>query len=203
METNMKKDGRDMKRPVQHMPGHRPPHHRRFTVPVHDCRHNGMPVNYECVVKLMYAELEYDVRYTLWKRAQMNGVQGEATQLYEITDDDSDWLLRQFQTAAYNLRRKLSWALRRDNAGRMSSDELLEAPAEWNFHFVLDRGWGGSPDNLMNAMHAYVVNFAVAEWYKMSDMNMAAVYMDIADNYLRAAYYEMDNCSIEPPVFRL
>lgn len=174
-----------MKKRIEHGM-ERPPRHRGFEA------FGSRDGRYECVVKLLYAELEYDVRYVLWKRGRM-----------DEKEEDDDWMLRQFRTAEGNLRRRLSWALKMDNGSRMSSDELLETPTEYNFRFVFDRGWGGSPDNLTNAMHNYVVNLTISEWYKLSDMNMAASYTNIADNYLRAAYYEMDNYSIEPPIFRL
>lgn len=176
-----------------------PEGHRSFAF-----RNGPHHIRYECSVKLLYAELEYDVKYTVWKRGRMAGVSGpEASRLYEMTEEDDDWLLRQFQTAVHNIRRKLSWALGTDNGSRMSSDELLVQPTEWNFRFVFDKGWRGSPDVMMNAMHAYVVDFTVGAWYRMSDMDTAAVYAGLADDDLRAAYNEMDNYSIEPPKFIL
>lgn len=177
----------------------RPERHRFFTF-----RNDPRFMRYECSVKLLYEELEYDVRYAVWKRGQMAGVAGaEASRLYEMTEEDNDWMLRRFSSAAADIRKKLSWALKKDNRSRMASDELLAPPTEWNFIFLFEKGWEGSPEVMMNAMHGYIVNKTISEWFKASDMATAAVYADMADNDLRTAYNEMDNYHTEPPVFRL
>lgn len=159
---------------------------------------------YECSVRLLQPELEYDVRYALWKRGQMAGAGGpEASRLYEITEEDGDWLWRRFSSAAADIRKRLSWALKRDSRSRMVSDELASPPQEWDFVFLFDGGWGGSPEVLMDAMHGYVVYRTLAEWFMASDAAAAESYAAMADGELRTAYNETDNFHINPPVFRL
>lgn len=175
---------------------HRPDEHRHFSK-------RPMGKGFECVVKLLRAEIEYDIKYSLWKRAQMLNIQGENARNYEITEDDEDWMIRQIETAAYIIRNKLSWALREDNKSRLSSDEILENPKEWNFVFIFDKGWIGSVNSIMNALHNYVVNFVLSEWCKIGLPDVWALYSSTSDDYLNMAYNEMDNYIIDKPVFRL
>lgn len=156
----------------------------------------------EFIVHLLWAELEFDVKYGIIKRAKLAGVKGEANKNYKFTVSDEDWLLRAIEKHVQNAKSKLNWACK--NVARFSSDELLRHPLEYNLLFVFDDvEWLGSSNDLMNYIHEYVTNACVAEWLEMEQSPTYQSLKEKAEDNLNKAWTELNHVIIETPKFIL
>lgn len=152
-------------------------------------------------ITLCRQELEYDVRYALWKRGQILGAQGESVYLYEIEKDESDWLLRQLSSGVEKLKRKFAWMLAQEKTGD-ATDALSEAPESWSFRFKPGCRLESSAGSVADAMHAYVVNTVLDEWFKSSDMNVSTAYAAMAETTLASFRTKAPVKRRRPPYLR-
>ena len=170
--------------------------YRKFYLPLpagkHCCKKRKEDVY---MVTIFFEEVKYDVAYTLWKRAQMLGMKGEDKQNYEITPDDEDWIMRAMETASYNVKEKLEWAIKNNNA-RAASDEIKENQGQYDFVFGFDVPWLGSPNNMANCIHNYMVNYVLADWSSMAASDMLAHYQAEARKFLNRAHNEMNEVDV-------
>lgn len=157
----------------------------------------------EFVVHILWAEVEFDVKYGIVKRAKLRGVEGKATKNYKFTKSDEDWLLRAVDKAVHNAKAKCGWACK--HVGRFSSDELLETPMEYNFNFKFDgEKWLGSSQDLMNYIHTYITDSCLAEWLEMEGNPTYAGISARAEEAIQKAWEEINHVLLdETPKFIL
>lgn len=152
-------------------------------------------------VTLYYRELEYDVRYALWKHGQMAGAQGEAIYLYEIEEDEGDWLLRQLSSAVESMRGKLAWTLAEEGSDAVT-DALSGTPESWTFRFKPGSRWESPAAGLADAMHTYVVDAVLAAWFKTGNMNVSTAYAAMAEAVLGSLRTKTPVKRRRPPYLR-
>lgn len=168
-----------------------PKHRRHFD-------RDGEVVN----ITLLWAELEYDVKYAIWKRGQASGLKGEELKVFSLTDKDTDWMLRSFQTSVDLIKERLSAYNTEESL--MPCDELLDVPKEFNFHLRFDAEWIGSPRGLMNRMHKFLVDTALSEWMDNTGAKDAEKFEKKAADGLRAIFYEANDADLhEVPIYKL
>lgn len=134
-------------------------------------------------VTLTRGELEYDIRYALWKRGQMAGAGGESVYLYEIEEDENGWLARQLSSAAERLGRRLSWTLAGDREEDVT-DTVSGIPESWTFRFRHGFRPDGTPAGIADMMHSFVVYTVLAEWFRTGDRDASAAYAAAAEDTL-------------------
>lgn len=174
-------------------------HHHR-----HD-RHHHHDRTY--LIHLLWAELEYDIKYAIAKRGKMMNLKGDDARNFAYTEQDADWMLRQVETAVSNVRKKMGWAV--VDKSKMSSDELLDTPMEYNIVISMPESWLGHADNVMNSAHTYVVNYCVSNYLDMAGTShegmaaAAASYSAQAETNLDAVYDEINAVYITPKKMKI
>lgn len=153
-------------------------------------------------VKLLWSELEFDVKYAVAKRAKLAGIKGEQLKNFAFTPSDMDWLLRTIDTAIGNVKNKLKSAL--VDHSHMASDELLKHPCEYNLIFRFDDEWLGNADTLMNLIHSYIVDYCTAEYLDMIPEVNTDKIKENCEAILLKAYDEINAIDLtDIPRFRL
>ena len=165
----------------------------------HMCEHRG---GSDYMLHLIWAELEYDVKHALWRRGKVASIAGDQTKITVLTDDDTDFLLRSFSASVSDLREKLVPYVYDES--RMASDELMDAPDEYNMSLRFDDDWRGSARVLCDAAHAYVCDVALRDILTLADDALAQWYDEKANKALRTVYNEANECYLsQPPIFIL
>lgn len=146
-------------------------------------------------ITLLLSEIKYDVKFDTWLREkitnrEMHNANKEAEKVeYAYSDDRAeDWLIRQIETAVDNVRGELNWCVVDWDVN--ISDEILNNPTEWCIHFHFSRQWRGSLRALRTAIHKYVCEYILSQWYRASMPNGSERYVLEADQWLTKAYNE-------------
>lgn len=119
----------------------------------------------EALIRLRLSEIEYDVKFDTWARANNAETPNEKA-LYK-GGKMQDWLLRQIENAVGEIKAALRFCAY-DHA-HMTDDEILDAPTSWEIRLRWegDVPWTGSENGLKSLAHQYIVNKALANWYNM------------------------------------
>lgn len=151
---------------------------------------------------LLWAEMEYDVKHTLYRKGKVLVAEGASSEPYVLTADDDDFLLRAFSEATDNIRGRLEPYI--EDRSMMVHDELLDKPSEFTFVLRIEPGWTGSMQVLMNWAHQYVVNYTRARILTDIGDRNAARYEEMAERALYKLHAEANAYDIEePPIFML
>ena len=166
--------------------------------------------NQEYCIHLLWAEMEFDIKYGVIKRAKLSGVEAQADKKYkpaknyQFTQSDEDWMLRMIDRAVGNVRSKLKNVVQ--HASRFASDELLPKMKDYDIvlHYDGDVQWLGSADDVMNNIHEYVVDYCISDFLEMDGMTQQAErMMSRAEQALENAYDETNSVIIQTPMFIL
>jgi hypothetical protein len=156
----------------------------------------------QCIVTLYFDEIKYDVQYALWQKARFTAEITEAEkEKYELTDDDTDWLVRQIDTYVNNAKASVVFSKPMSEKKLLATDVLNTTPEEWSLTMRLSPTWRGSADLVASALHNYVVSGVMKEWSLMAQPDMAANYEAVNDG-LELKLISLTRCStLERPVF--
>lgn len=154
------------------------------------------------VVKAKKDEVLYDIDFISWKLAKCR-IDNPEQQAESQTDEEAtDYITRQIETAVSNAKGALHPYVVNDR-GTMLDDELKETN-EWFIVFEFGKEFAGSTPKLCNLFHRYIVDFALAEWFKLVLPAEAANYYASATDWLERFKSEARTTILrEAPIFQL
>lgn len=140
---------------------------------------------------LYVSELVYDIQNKtyLTGRSRKTGSNHEEVANMQANDDDenADQVMRSIQNAFGTLKTKLAEWLNDD--GTTSSDELMSITDKSTLEVVLNMpsNYNSSTrDAISAALHQYIVNTAIGDWFTITDKADASDYFTLATNNLEA-----------------
>lgn len=156
---------------------------------------NHRPHTKDYVLEFTLKEIKYDVKFDSWLKSKVanreeHNRNPKSEKVGYAYDDDraEDWLIRQIDTAMNNVRGELAWCVADDE--RTDSDEILESPDKWWLHLHFSENWRGSARAIKSAVHAYITNYILAQWYRATMPRVADTYLRDANDCLTRAYNE-------------
>ncbi len=160
------------------------------------------------VIKLKLNEIKYDVKFDSWRKSEMastalrnSNKDAEAMPVAYTSDDATDWLLREIDSAVADIEGELIWAVCRRTQPKTQSDAIDEVPQEWVIHFLFSPAWQGSIRTMNSLAHRYVVAKVLYRWYLAGDLRQqAADFLTEADSLLERMYMmaRSERVSLEP-----
>jgi hypothetical protein len=153
------------------------------------------------VVKAKKDEVMFDIDFISWKLAKCRIDNAEQQAEAQTDSEASDYITRQIETAVMNAKGALHPYVVNDK-GTLLDDELTEEK-EWFIVFEFGNEFAGSTPKLCNLFHRYIVDFALAEWFKLVLPNEAANYYASAQDWLERFKSEARTTIIQPPIFQL
>lgn len=150
-------------------------------------------------------EIEYDINYELWRTSQSREMQSQSLDNFELSENDSDWLSRHIETAISNFRQSVAWATRGSDHTRQTTNESLGSRDSYQVVLSLhEPDWQGSVEHVCNCLHNYIVNYCLADFYRISNMPSESSVTDAeARTWLRKAHHEVDSYMPQRPIFQL
>lgn len=140
---------------------------------------------------LYVSELVYDIQNKtyLTGRSRKTGSNHEEVANMQANDDDenADQVMRSIQNAFGTLKTKLAEWLNDD--GTTSSDELMSITDKSTLEVVLNMpsNYNSSTrDAISAALHQYIVNTAIGDWFTITDKADASDYFTLSTNNLEA-----------------
>lgn len=136
---------------------------------------------------LYVSELIFDIQNKtyLTGRSRKTGDNHEQVANMQANDDEenANQVLRSIQNAFGTMKTKLSEWINED--GTTATDELMEGKGEITVSLVMPSNYNNSTRETVNsAMHQYIVNSAIGDWFTITDKNDAADYYTLAANNL-------------------
>lgn len=154
------------------------------------------------VVKAKKDEVLYDIDFISWKLAKCRIEQPEQQAEAQTDSESADYIIRQIETAVANAKGALHPMVVNDK-GILLDDETTECN-EWFIVFEFGKEFAGSTQKLCNLFHRYIVDFALAEWFKLVLPNEAANYYASAEDWLERFKSEArTTVLINQPIFQL
>ena len=140
---------------------------------------------------LYVSELVYDIQNKtyLTGRSRQTGSNHEEVANMQANDDDenANQVMRSIQNAFGTLKTKLAEWLNDD--GTTSSDELMSITDKSTLEVALNMpsNYNNSTrDAISAALHQYIVNTAIGDWFTITDKADASDYFTLATNNLEA-----------------
>lgn len=129
------------------------------------------------------SELTYDVQNKtyLTGRSRKQGDNDEQVANMQANDDDEDanQVMRTIGNAFARLKMKLSEYI--EDNGTTASNKLLDGGQNLTVKLLMPSNYNeGTRDTISAAMHQYIVNTAVAEWFTITNKGDAADYVTLA-----------------------
>lgn len=154
------------------------------------------------VVKAKKDEVIYDIDFISWKLAKCRVENAEQQAESQTDGEASDYITRQIETAVANAKGALHPFVVNDK-GTMLDDEMVDTN-EWFIVFDFGSEFAGSTPKLCNLFHRYIVDFTLAEWFKLVLPNEAANYYASAEDWLERFKSEArTTVLVEAPIFQL
>ena len=157
--------------------------------------HHEFPNPADRHVTILLSEVKYDIKFDTWLREkvtnrEMHNRDKESEKVgYAYSDDKAqDWLGRQIGTAIDRVKGELAWCVVDED--RNVTDEMLHVPSSWCLHLHFSPTWRGSLNSLRTAIHKYVCEYVLAQWYRAAMPQGAERYDLEADKWLEKAYQE-------------
>lgn len=134
-------------------------------------------------IKLYMSELVYDVENKTWQTGEVrrgDGTHKQASAMQMNNDDDrKNQLMRSIGNAWERLLMHLSeWVSSEDNTvydSQIGNVEFLEVLMHMPMNY--NRAMNGA---IATAMHQYIVNLSISDWYMLVSKDDAADYMELA-----------------------
>lgn len=135
------------------------------------------------IITLYMSELIYDVQNKtyLTGRSRGNGNNHEEVANMQANDDDenANQIMRSIGNAFANLKTKLSEYI--DENGTTADNKLLDSTSNLNLALVMPSNYNqATSDTISAALHQYLVNYAIGEWFTITDKNDATDYITLA-----------------------
>ena len=129
-------------------------------------------------------ELLYDIENKAWLagRSREDGTNAAAVSKMQAGDEDADrnQMLRCISNAVATLRNNVAEWLGDANSGS-ATDTLITDSAAFTIVMQMPMNYNTSANNtVVAAMHQYVVNSALAEWFNMTSKEEATDYFTLA-----------------------
>lgn len=159
----------------------------------------------EALIRLRLSEIEYDVKFDTWGRANTQETPNE--KLVYKGGDMRDWLLRQIENSVGDILAALRWCAV-DHA-HITDNEIMDAPDCWEIRLRWKGKWQGSESGLKSFAHQYIVQSALASWYAMVGQNNRfflqnnQIYTLNAERAMEHLKASARKTSISTPIFRL
>lgn len=137
-------------------------------------------------ITLYKSELIYDVenKTYLTGRSRSDGTNHEAVANMQASEDDENrnQILRSFTSALADLRTKLSEYL--SSTSTTGSDALMDGTENISVTLTMPSNYNkATVDTITSALHQYMVNTAIGDWFAITDKIDAADYISkAADN---------------------
>lgn len=134
-------------------------------------------------VTLYMSELIYDVQNKtyLTGRSRSNGTNHEEVANMQANDDDenANQIVRSIGNAFANLKTKLSEYI--VETGTTASNKLLTVTSNLTLALVMPSNFNqATNDTIASALHQYLVNSAIGDWFTITDKNDASDYVTLA-----------------------
>jgi hypothetical protein len=134
-------------------------------------------------VTLYMSELIYDVQNKtyLTGRSRSNGTNHEEVANMQANDDDenANQIVRSIGNAFANLKTKLSEYI--VETGTAASNKLLTITSNLTLTLVMPSNFNqATNDTIASALHQYLVNSAIGDWFTITDKNDASDYVTLA-----------------------
>ena len=159
-------------------------------------RHGIRRENGSYCVLLHRNEIAYDVELASWAMTKTHFVSLKSNQtddnLEQVLEDaqDSviderlaDWIDRSVRTAVSKVKSSISPMVVQHS--RIASDEILDAPLQWQLILHFDSDWRGDVQTLCDFIHDYVVKQVMCEWCVLKFPTLAPTLAAQADGVLR------------------
>lgn len=149
---------------------------------------------------LYMSELLYDIKNKtdITGRRNADGSNEDKVALMKVTDDeDTNQIMRSIGNALAVLKTKLAEYVQIDSEG--ATDELLSATSNIEIVLQMPTNYNTTMNDAINAaMHRYIVDYAIGDWFAITDKEDATTYLASADADL-AALNEAMNKRNRPP----
>lgn len=134
-------------------------------------------------ITLYKSELIYDVenKTYLTGRSRSDGTNHEAVANMQASEDDENrnQILRSFTSALADLRTKLSEYL--SSTSTTGSDALMDGTENISVTLTMPSNYNkATVDTITSALHQYMVNTAIGDWFAITDKADAADYISKA-----------------------
>lgn len=134
-------------------------------------------------ITLYMSELIYDIQNKtyLTGRSRNSGTNHEEVANMQANDDDenANQIVRSIGNAFSNLKTKLSEYL--EEAGTSSSNKLMSPTDNITVELLMPSNFNqGVNDTISSALHQYIVNLAISEWFTITNKADAADYVALA-----------------------
>jgi hypothetical protein len=134
-------------------------------------------------VTLYMSELIYDVQNKayLTGRSRSNGTNHEEVANMQANDDDenANQIVRSIGNAFANLKTKLSEYI--VETGTSASNKLLTITSNLTLALVMPSNFNqATNETIASALHQYLVNSAIGDWFTITDKNDASDYVTLA-----------------------
>lgn len=134
-------------------------------------------------ITLHMSELIYDVQNKtyLTGRSRQNGTNHEEVANMQANDDDenANQIVRSIGNAFANLKTKLSEYI--DEVGTTANNVQIDATTNLSVSLKMPSNYNqGTRVTVSTAMHQYIVNSAIGDWFTITDKNDASDYVTLA-----------------------
>lgn len=134
-------------------------------------------------ITLYMSELIYDVQNKtyLTGRSRSNGTNHEEVANMQANDDDenANQIVRSIGNAFANLKTKLSEFI--VETGTTANNKLLTTTSNLTLALVMPSNFNqATNDTISSALHQYLVNSAIGDWFTITDKNDAGDYVTLA-----------------------
>ena len=134
-------------------------------------------------ITLYMSELIYDVQNKtyLTGRSRQTGTNHEEVANMQANDDDenSNQIIRSIGNAFANLKTKLSEYI--NESGTSANDKQLSITANLTLSLNMPPNYNNaSNDAISTALHQYLVNSAIGDWFTITNKNDASDYITLA-----------------------
>ena len=134
-------------------------------------------------ITLYMSELIYDVQNKtyLTGRSRQTGTNHEEVANMQANDDDenSNQIMRSIGNAFANLKTKLSEYI--NESGTSTNDKQLSSTGNLTLSLNMPPNYNNaSNDTISTALHQYLVNSAIGDWFTITNKNDASDYITLA-----------------------
>ena len=134
-------------------------------------------------ITLYMSELIYDVQNKtyLTGRSRQTGTNHEEVANMQANDDDenANQLMRSIGNAFANLKTKLSEYI--NESGTSTNDKQLSSTGNLTLSLNMPPNYNNaSNDTISTALHQYLVNSAIGDWFTITNKNDASDYITLA-----------------------
>lgn len=149
-------------------------------------------------VQILLSEVMYDLNLITWKKSSLLDVPEKEKNKVILEDKDSMFVARQVEMAIANILSRLSWCTRHHY--HVQTDEIRKVEDCWDIAFYFTPEWRGNIRSIKDYIHKYIVEYTLAEWYRLVSPADVADAMTSAEQWLYRAQMEARSVKFDIPV---